>query len=149
MINKDRSKAILALALPIIGGMMSQNILNLVDTAMVGRLGAPALAAVGLGGFLNYMAVAFLLGLSAGVQAMVSRRMGEDKKNQAAYPLNAALLIILIAAIPRTILLYVLSPYLIQWFNPDPLVMEQGKPYLQASFLGVISLAVPFRFRGD
>ncbi|MCX7553159.1 MATE family efflux transporter [Marinicella sp. S1101] len=148
MLDKKRSKAILALSLPIIGGMMSQNILNLVDTAMVGRLGAPALAAVGLGGFLNYMCVAFLLGLSAGVQAMVSRRMGESKEQQAAYPLNAALLLILIAALPMTVLLYFISPYLISWFNPDPLVMEQGTPYLQARFLGLISLAVHFSFRG-
>jgi putative MATE family efflux protein len=148
MLDKQRSKAILALSLPIIGGMMSQNILNLVDTAMVGRLGAPALAAVGLGGFLNYMCVAFLLGLSAGVQAMVSRRMGEEKQSEAAYPLNAALLLILIAAVPMTVLLYFISPYLISWFNPDPLVVEQGTPYLQARFLGLISLAVHFSFRG-
>ncbi len=148
MLNKPRSKAILALSLPIIGGMMSQNILNLVDTAMVGRLGAPALAAVGLGGFLNYMCVAFLLGLSAGVQAMVSRRMGEDKQSEAAYPLNAALILILVAAVPMTLLLYFLSPHLIQWFNPDPLVVEQGTPYLQARFLGLISLAIHFSFRG-
>jgi len=148
MLNKQRSKAILALSLPIIGGMMSQNILNLVDAAMVGQLGAPALAAVGLGGFLNYMCVAFLLGLSAGVQAMVSRRMGEGKTEQAAYPLNAALLLILAAALPMTVILYFLSPHLIEWFNPDPLVMEQGTPYLQARFLGLISLAVHFSFRG-
>ena len=148
MLNKQRSKAILALSLPIIGGMMSQNILNLVDAAMVGQLGAPALAAVGLGGFLNYMCVAFLLGLSAGVQAMVSRRMGEGKTEQAAYPLNAALLLILAAALPMTVILYFLSPHLIEWFNPDPLVMEQGTPYLQARFLDLISLAVHFSFRG-
>lgn len=148
MLDKQRSKAILALSLPIIGGMMSQNILNLVDTAMVGQLGAPALAAVGLGGFLNYMCVAFLLGLSAGVQAMVSRRMGQDKQSEAAYPLNAALILILIAAVPMTILLYFLSPHLIQWLNPDPQVIEQGTPYLQARFLGLISLAVHYSFRG-
>jgi Na+-driven multidrug efflux pump len=44
-------RRILRMALPIIGGMVSQNVLNLVDTAMVGSLGDEALAAVGLGGF--------------------------------------------------------------------------------------------------
>ncbi len=44
------------LALPIIGGMASQNVLNLVDTAMVGTLGAASLAAVGMGSFANFMA---------------------------------------------------------------------------------------------
>ena len=46
-LSKDRFRRIMHLALPIIGGMVSQNILNLVDTAMVGSLGTAALAAVG------------------------------------------------------------------------------------------------------
>ena len=49
MLSPDRLKRICALALPVIGGMISQNVLNLVDTAMVGVLGNPALAAVGIG----------------------------------------------------------------------------------------------------
>ncbi len=148
MLDKQRSKAILALSLPIIGGMMSQNILNLVDSAMVGRLGAPALAAVGLGGFINFMCVAFFLGFGAGVQAMVSRRVGEGKEHEAAYPLNAALLIIGIFAIPTTALLYFAAPYLIEWANPDPEVVRQGTPYLQARFFGLLPLAFHFSFRG-
>ncbi|MCH8842354.1 MAG: hypothetical protein IID61_05180 [SAR324 cluster bacterium] len=43
-----RVNRIVGLALPIIGGMVSQNVLNLVATAMVGSLGNAALAAVGL-----------------------------------------------------------------------------------------------------
>ncbi|MEZ4375299.1 MAG: hypothetical protein R3B07_31090 [Polyangiaceae bacterium] len=34
----SRLRRILTLALPIVGGMVSQNLLNLVDTFMVGRL---------------------------------------------------------------------------------------------------------------
>ena len=43
----SRNRMIYALGLPIVGGMISQNVLNLVDTAMVGRLGDDALAGVG------------------------------------------------------------------------------------------------------
>ena len=68
----DRRKAIWAIAIPIMGGMMSQNILNLVDIGMVGRLGDTALAATGIGSFSNYMAIAFIIGLSASVQALPS-----------------------------------------------------------------------------
>jgi MATE family multidrug resistance protein len=67
LLDRDRRRRILLLALPIIGGMVSQNVLNLVDTAMVGTLGAAALAAVGMGSFANFMAMAFVMGLSAGV----------------------------------------------------------------------------------
>ena len=44
----------MTLSLPIMGGMVSQNIFNLVDTAMVGQLGTAALAAVGIGGLVNF-----------------------------------------------------------------------------------------------
>ena len=59
--DAGRRQRILALALPIIGGMFSQNLLNIVDTAMVGFLGNPALAAVGLGGFVVFMCQALIL----------------------------------------------------------------------------------------
>ena len=71
-----RFKTILILALPIVGGMVSQNILNLVDTAMVGRVGPTALAAVGIASFTNFMAIAIITGLGTGVQAIASRRQG-------------------------------------------------------------------------
>ena len=40
-----RRATIVTLGLPIVGGMLSQNVLNVVDTAMVGTLGDVALAA--------------------------------------------------------------------------------------------------------
>ncbi len=148
MLDKQRTKILLSISLPIIGGMMSQNILNLVDSAMVGRLGSTALAAVGLGGFINYMCVAFFLGFGAGVQAMVSRRMGEEKQSEAANPLHAAMVIIFVAAIPATFFLHILAPYLFELTNSDPTVKAQGVPYLQARFWGVTFLAIHFSFRG-
>ena len=48
--ERERLKSILVLALPIIGGMISQNVLNLVDILMVKELGEAAVAAVGIGG---------------------------------------------------------------------------------------------------
>ena len=75
--DRDRLRRIFSIALPIMGGMASQNVLNLVDTGMVGSLGDAALAAVGMGSFANFMSTAFITGMAAGVQAMSSRRMGE------------------------------------------------------------------------
>ena len=105
MLDRLRTRTILVLALPIIGGMASQNVLNLVDTAMVGYLGAPSLAAVGMGSFANFMAVAFIMGLSAGVQAIASRRLGEGRRDQTASGLNAGLLIALLVAVPWSLIL--------------------------------------------
>jgi hypothetical protein len=81
------------------GGMMSQNVLNLVDIGMVGRLGDVALAATGIGSFANYLALAFIIGLSAGVQALAARRLGEGRTSETAVPLNGGLILALIIGI--------------------------------------------------
>ena len=53
--KKDRRSHIFKLATPIILGMLSINILDIVDTAMIGQLGDNALAATGFASFLFYL----------------------------------------------------------------------------------------------
>lgn len=146
--DRMRRQHILYLALPIIGGMVSQNVLNLVDTAMVGSLGNQALAAVGLGGFLNWMAMAFIAGLATGVQAMAARRLGEGKLDQAAIPLNGGLLLAILLAVPSSIILFFLAPWIFGLMNPDPEVVRIGAPYLQARLVGMVAVAMNYSFRG-
>jgi MATE family multidrug resistance protein len=145
---RDRDRRILTLALPIIGGMVSQNVLNLVDTAMVGSLGDAAIAAVGTGGFANFLAIALVTGLAAGVQAMAARRKGEGRDDETAVPLNGALVLAAIVSIPITIALWFVVPVLFPLLNPDPEVVAGGVPYLRARVLAMIAVGMNFSFRG-
>ncbi len=147
-IAAQRRRTIMTLALPIIGGMISQNVLNLVDTAMVGTLGDEALAAVGTGSFANFLAIAFITGLSAGVQAMVARRLGEGRTGEVAVPLNGALILAALMAVPASILLYFLVPHAFPVLNRDPLVVAAGVPYLQARIVAMLAVGANFAFRG-
>lgn len=144
----DRVRQVLAIALPIIGGMTSQTILNLVDTGMVGTLGDEALAAVGTGSYANFLAMAFITGLSAGVQAIASRRKGEGKDTETAVPLNGALLLALGIGLPLSLGLWFLVPLVFPVLNPDPAVVEVGVPYLQARVLAMVAVGMNFSFRG-
>ena len=148
MLSKDRFNRILGLALPIIGAMISQNVLNLVDTAMVGTLGNAALAAVGLGGFALFMFQALILGISTGVQATSARRKGEGRFDRMAVPLNAALLVVLLAAPIITAFWHFLTPYIYPYLIGDPDVIEQGVPYLQVRTLAIVFVGMNYSFRG-
>ena len=148
MVSRDRSSQIFQIALPIIGGMMSQNILNLVDAAMVGQLGSTPLAAVGLASFINFVAAAIFMGMAAGVQAMVARRIGEGRDSEAANPLNGALVAIFVAAIPMTLILTHYSHDIMQLVNDDPGVVEHGVAYLDARLIGIMAVGMNFSFRG-
>lgn len=144
----SRRREIWALSLPIIGGMTSQNVLNLVDMAMVGQLGSSALAGVGLASFINFMAMALVTGLSASVQAIAARRIGEGRPEQAAAPLNGGLILAVLIGLPISLLLIALAPWLFSVLNPDPAVAAQGVPYLQMRLLSVVALGMNFCFRG-
>jgi len=148
MITKVRLSRIAALSLPMVGGMVSQNLLNLVDTAMVGALGSTALAAVGIGGFASYMSLAAIIGLASGVQAMVARRIGEERHDETAIPLNGGLFLALVIAVPLCVILYTLTPTLFPYLNGDAGVIEEGVPYLQARLLGMAAIGMNFSFRG-
>ena len=78
---------ILSLSVPIMAGMVSQNILNLVDTLMIGTLGTLSLSGSGIGSFLFYVFFIGFIGISAGVQTMVARYIGENKPMQCSPPL--------------------------------------------------------------
>jgi multidrug resistance protein, MATE family len=148
MVERARRTRIVKLALPIIGGMLSQNVLNLVDTLMVSSLGDEALAAVGLGSFVNFMCIAFITGLSAGVQAMSARRHGEGRESEMAVPLNGGLLLALVLGVPLTLTLVAAAPTLIGALIEQPAVGARATPYLEARLWGLCAVGMNFSFRG-
>jgi putative MATE family efflux protein len=148
VLDRKRIWTIMTLALPIIGGMVSQNVLNLVDTAMVGTLGPAALAAVGMGSFANFMAMAFIMGLSAGVQAIAARRLGEGRLPETASPLNTGLLIALVVGVPWSLILFGFADRLYPLLVDDPEVVALGVPYFQARLIGMTAIGMNYAFRG-
>jgi putative MATE family efflux protein len=146
--DRERRKLVWGIALPIMGGMMSQNILNLVDIGMVGRLGDAALAATGIGSFTNYLAISFIIGLSAGVQALAARRLGEERHSETAIPLNGGLLLALLMGIPLCLVLIAATPCAFNFLTDDPAVRELGTPYLQVRIASMVAVGMNFSFRG-
>ena len=138
----------MGLALPIIGGMVSQNVLNLVDTAMVGQLGDAALGGVALGSFVNFMAIAFITGMSSGVQATAARRKGEGRHAETAVALNGGLLLAAVLAVPASALLIWQVPSYFPLVADDPEVARLGSSYLEVRLVGMVAVGMNFAFRG-
>ena len=120
MDSAGRRRRILQLALPIVGAMVSQSILNLVDTAMVGQLGDAALAAVGLGGLVVFAGQAVVIGFSRAVQTIAAHRKGQNRLHESAQVLNAALLIILLISPLAQCNTYFRSPLFLPATEPRP-----------------------------
>lgn len=147
-IEPARLQRILAISIPIIGGMLSQSVINLVDAAMVGRLGDNALAGVGIGSYATFIVVSVVMGLSAGVQAMVARRFGAGKHDTLTEPLLAGLQLAALVGLPLTIIFYVAAPFFIPLFNGDQQVVDIAVPYFEWRTLATIAVGMNFVFRG-
>jgi MATE family multidrug resistance protein len=147
-LNKQRLQAILSLGLPIIGGMLSQSLLNLVDTAMVGALGRHALAGVGIGGYANFMVIALIIGLSSGVQTLVARRHGQGRIDEQAVPLNTGLLITLVFSLPLTALCLHYSSAIVSLISDDAAVTSIAEPYFEYRVLALLAVGFNLSYRG-
>lgn len=146
--TKHSVKQILLLAIPIIGGMLSHNVINLVDIAMIRHEGDVALAAVGFSGFMFFVCMSILIGLGGGVQTIVARRLGEKKYEILAKPLNTGLIWALLIGIPVSVIVWLLTPFLFHVLGPPAEVAAVGIPYFKWRVLGVTAIGINFAFRG-
>ncbi len=144
----DRVRSVMTLAAPIVGGMVSQNLLNLVDTAMVGSLGRDAVAGVGIASFVFFVSCGAIVGLSSSVQAIAARRVGEGRPLAAASGLHGALLISLVVGTPLALVLYVFAEPIFALLLADPGPRAHAVPYYQARLLSVVAVGANFAFRG-
>ncbi len=138
----------MALALPIVGGMMSQNLLGLVDTFMIGSLGDSALAGVAIGSFASTVALALLAGIGVGVQATAARHLGAGRKHDTATSLNAGLLMAFVVGGLLSAVLLTAAPTIIRAPATAPSVVEQALPYWQLRVLALVGAGMNVAFRG-
>ena len=73
-------RLILGFALPLLAGMLFQQLYNLVDTLIVGRfLGMEALAGVGATGSINFLVLGFCMGICSGFAIPVAQQFGAQR----------------------------------------------------------------------
>jgi len=93
-------KAIFLLAVPMILELVMESTFAVVDIYFVGKLGASAVATVGLTETYLFLLYSIAMGLATAVTAIIARRIGEKKKEEAGITAIQAIFIGLLASLP-------------------------------------------------
>jgi len=128
--NQPLLPALVRLALPIAGSNLLQRGVGIVDTLMVGRLGASELAAVGLSQLLIFFLMALVYGLGIGCTVAVAYHTGAGDRDERARAIRASLLLGLAAAAGLTILGLSVSEPVARYLGASGSVLTLTTEYL-------------------
>ena len=141
-------RRVLTLAFPIILGNLSRVLMNVVDVAMVGRLGAKLLAAVGLGAVLIWTILSIGVAFRTGVQTVTARRYGQKRFSDCGLALNSGLALASIVGVIFSMMGYKMAGVAIRFLIDDPDVIPLAIVYTQWSFVGAACITIGYAFQG-
>jgi putative MATE family efflux protein len=137
-------RRVLALATPIIGENLLQTMVGAVDTFMVARLGAAAVAGVGTGFEIVFFIISILSAIDIGATVLVSQAIGAGDQRRANQLARQAIVWGLILAIPVSIVMFVAAPTIIGLFGTAPDVAEAAITYLRGIAATAVALFLSF-----
>lgn len=124
--RQELVQAVWQLAWPVIVTLLLESLVGLVDTLMVGRLGANAVAAVGVGAqILNSLSIA-MTAVGTGTLALVARSIGAGQRDFAERVVAQSLLAAFFLSCACIVPVVVFADTVVGWFGVEPRVRELG-----------------------
>jgi putative MATE family efflux protein len=149
------NRAIFLLAIPMILEMALESLFGVVDILWVARVGANAVAAVGVTESLGALLFSVVMGLSLSTSAVVARRIGEKDLEGAAVASVQSILLGLATSVIIGVPCWLLAPHLLGLMGGSPEVLRVGSTYARLALgcSGVVVLLsinnAIFRGAGD
>jgi putative MATE family efflux protein len=138
------NRSILLLAIPMVLEMVLESLFAVVDTVWVGRLGANAVATVGLTESILALVFAIGLGVSLSTTAMVARRIGEKDPEDAAISAVQAIVLGLLISLVLGIPAGIEAPHLLRLMGASPAIVAVGSGYARIALGGCGAIIMLF-----
>ncbi|MFJ9849199.1 MATE family efflux transporter [Streptomyces sp. NPDC101150] len=140
--HRRHDREIVALALPAFGALVAEPLFLMVDSAVVGHLGTPQLAGLGVAAALLTTAVSVFVFLAYATTAAVARRVGADDLPAAIRQgMDGIWLALLLGAAVITAVLPT-APWLVEAFGASGTAAPYATTYLRISALGIPAMLV-------
>ena len=139
-------KEVSQLAYPVILTQLSGALMGVVDSAMVGRLGATELAGVGFGGIWIWTIFCFFIGMATGVQTFVAQDEGAgDNHLCGPWTWQGLFFLVPATAVAAWACYLAIDPLLGALVTSEPM-LEVAKSYMSLRTLGVVGMVAAMVF---
>ncbi|HVL58004.1 MAG TPA: MATE family efflux transporter [Burkholderiaceae bacterium] len=148
-------RAVFLLAIPMMLELVLESTFAVVDIFFVARLGASAVATVGLTETYLFLLYSVAMGLAMAVTAIVARRVGEKRGDDAALSAVQAIALAVLVSLPVAVAGIVWAQDLLRLMGADAWSVEHGYRYTQwmlggnAVILLLFVINAIFRGAGD
>lgn len=124
-------KLLIKMSVPVMISMLVQALYNIVDSVFVAQIGEEALTGVTLAFPIQNLMIALSAGTGVGINALVSRRLGQKNKEDAGITAGNGLFLNIIHAIIFSIAGLLLVPAFFRAQTSDPEIIAYGTNYLR------------------
>lgn len=134
---------IILFTIPLIGGLVFQQLYSVVDTIVVGRfIGETALAAIGTTAPTINMLIGFMIGMTTGIGVLVSQFFGAKDELQLKQCVCTSVLMCLLGGLLVTTIGIIFTPFLLQVLKTPANVFPHASLYLRCYFSGGVFISL-------
>ncbi|MFH9295532.1 MATE family efflux transporter [Streptomyces sp. NPDC017520] len=140
--RRRHDREIIALAVPAFGALVAEPLFVMVDSAVVGHLGTPQLAGLGIAAALLMTAVSIFVFLAYATTAAVARRVGAGDLPAAIRQGMDGIWLALLLGAAVVALAVPTAPWLVDVFGASDTAAPYAITYLRISILGIPAMLV-------
>ncbi|MFD4000817.1 MATE family efflux transporter [Streptomyces rubiginosohelvolus] len=140
--RRRHDREIIALAVPAFGALVAEPLFVMVDSAVVGHLGTPQLAGLGIAAALLMTAVSIFVFLAYATTAAVARRVGAGDLPAAIRQGMDRIWLALLLGAAVVALAIPTAPWLVDVFGASDTAAPYAITYLRISILGIPAMLV-------
>lgn len=147
MSKEIKYKSILLVAVPIILESLAQNILNITDTAFMGRVGEISLGAAAIGSVFYFAFIMIAFGLGIGAQIIMARRFGEKNYKSIGKVFVQTQYMLIAFALFVFLILKFTMPQILEGIVDSPEIRKEASYYLNFRLYGFLPAFLNVSFR--
>jgi multidrug resistance protein, MATE family len=131
-------KAILRLAIPSIATFSSMTVTGLLILMIIGKLGATAIAVVGISNILMYNLWALFSGNQGAINYLVAQNFGSGNMKLGNQRMQITLILATMQAILLLMASFILPHFILEIMGSNPTIVKAGAPYVQVRMYAMV-----------